>query len=152
MTLGTFFTTLYPIGILIFVFLLVAIIQKHSFKELSQRFESTEDLPFSVRPRIFKYGYSRMKNVTKVAEQGENIFIKLWCMPILKIPYNAFLDIQIKVNNPKHPFVLFRFKDPELKPLSIQFKKDQLQNFPVLLKRMEAVTSSYISTAINSQN
>ncbi len=135
------FPILLPLGIVCFVFTLTILLQRTSYKELLSRFTHSDTFPVSVKPRLFQYGLARMKNATKVAEQGEDLFIKVWFIPALKIPYTAFSEIQTQEDFLQRSLVRFKFKDSTLKNLAILFRKDQLMGFPALRKRASGTST-----------
>lgn len=141
MNFSILFPIFLPLGIVFFVFTLTMLLQRTSYKELLRRFTYSDTFPVSVKPRLFQYGLARMKNATQVAEQGEDLFIKIWFIPALKIPYSAFSEIQAKEDFLQRSLVQFKFKDKSLKTVAILFKKEQLMDFPTLRKKLTTLNS-----------
>lgn len=141
MNFSVLFPVFLPLGIVFFVFTLTMLLQRTSYKELLKRFTYSDTFPVSIKPHLFQYGLARIKNATKVAEQGEDLFIKIWFIPALKIPYSAFSEIQAKEDFLQRSRVQFKFKDNSLKPVAILFKKEQLMDFPALRKKLTTLSA-----------
>lgn len=126
-----FVSLLFPLLVFGGMFFLFSQLNKFFFKALLSRFELVSEMPKdSLRPEIFRFGSSILRNSMSLAEDGEGVVVKIMLIPAFKIPYATFSSIQQEKNT-----VTFKFKEA-LNPIYVVFRPGQLDKFPRLKARL----------------
>lgn len=122
------------------LFFLVKLINKQVFKDLLSRFDVVTQIPEgSIRPEIFRFGNSILRNSVSLAEEGDGMVVKIMMIPAFKIPYATFSSIQ----QDKNVFT-FKFKE-EQQPIYVVFRPDQVEKFPRLKTKVSSEASSPVA-------
>lgn len=130
----------FPIAFVFGVLFLAFKGQKRLFKDLFDKFESTEALPSkSIRTKIFQYGNNvKVQNTARIVERQDALFIKLPLNKCLKLPLTQIKLVQVKNGAFKSKVIIINFKDESLKPVFITVYAQHLAKFPQLTKNVES--------------
>lgn len=132
-----FISLLFPLMVFGGMFFLFSRLNKFFFKALLSRFELVSEMPKdSIRPEIFRFGNSILRNSMSLAEEGDGIVVKIMLVPAFKIPYASFSSIQQEKN-----VITFKFKE-NLNPIYVVFRPGQLEKFPRLKAKLSNATST----------
>ena len=105
---------LMPFLIVGFVFGVIIFIQKKTFQALKEEFNKAELPSKAIKLGFLKYGNSIFRNLTKLAEEGSDLILKLPMQDPIRIPYTSFSNLTTKENQWKQIQASAEFKNKNL--------------------------------------
>ncbi len=119
---------IFPVLMFTGIFFFVGFVNRLFFKEILSEFQVATDLPSnSVRIMELRYKNSRLRNASKMGEEGDGMVLKMMMIPPIKIPYSAFKSI-----THNGVYLVMSFKKEILGEIRVTLTKNQIEAFPRL--------------------
>ncbi len=118
---------------------LVQFAQRKVFGAILQKFQTLRQMPKeAVRANEFDYGPNvHLRGGVEVAEQGDQLLLKLALLPTLSIPVNSLSSVKISEGAFRTKLFEIEFQE-KLPTLKIGVKSDLLGQFPNLVRLAQA--------------